>query len=55
MHEMQTTVTNVRSVCLSVCLSRGSTVCGADSVAISTWSQFQYTTDCGIKHSMLFM
>jgi len=29
MHEMQTIVTDVRGVCLSVSLSRGSTVCGA--------------------------
>jgi len=29
MHEMQTIVTDVPDVCPSVCLSRGSTVCGA--------------------------
>jgi len=29
MHEMQTVVTDFYGVCLSVCLSRGSTVCGA--------------------------
>jgi len=29
MHEMQTIVTDVCGVCLSVCLSSGSAVCGA--------------------------
>jgi len=48
MHEMQTIVTDVCGVCPSVCLSRGSTVCGAFVQPLPNYFGllFQTQTDC---------